>query len=220
MKKFAILFFCLSSAGVLLSGFIDAAWLQPICKPLIMASLLLYYLLSSNQETRSKALILAIIFSLAGDVLLLKKEYFIPGLIAFLLAHLLYIFAYRQHKHEPTDNALLGLQRVRLAFPVILAGTGLVVVLFPVLGDLKIPVIIYATVIAIMTITALFRFGHTAAASFWMVFIGACLFMLSDSILAINKFLHPIDLANFWIMITYSAAQYLIVSGLLKHPHK
>lgn len=220
MKKIAVFIFLLAVTGVLLSGFVDASWLQPVCKPLIMTSLLFYYYISSNRETRSNALILAMILSLAGDVLLLKSEYFIPGLVAFLLAHILYIFAYRQHKHEQSDNALMGLQRVRLAFPVILAGTGLVVILFPVLGDLKVPVIVYATVISVMTITALFRFSYTSAASFWMVFAGACLFMASDSILAVNKFLHPIHLANFWIMVTYAAAQWLIISGLLKHPHR
>jgi len=50
-----------------------------------------------------------------------------------------------------------------------------------------------------------------------MVIIGALIFMLSDTMLAINKFLEPIAYANVLIMITYIVAQYLIVSGLIKH---
>jgi uncharacterized membrane protein YhhN len=185
-----------------------------------MASLLVYYFVSAEPLERSGSLMLALILSLAGDAFLISQDYFIPGLIAFLLAHLLYILAYRQHRHEESENALMGLQRVRLAFPIILAATGLVIILYPVLGGLKIPVIIYASVLALMAIAALFRYGRTSPVSFWMVFGGAVLFMLSDSILAINKFLELLPNAGFWIMATYSAAQYMIVKGLLLHPVK
>jgi uncharacterized membrane protein YhhN len=220
MKKIALTLFVLSGTGVLLSGFTGTAWLYVISKPLIMASLLFYYLVASEPVNRSRQLILAMILSFAGDVLLMKDEYFIAGLVSFLTAHVLYIFAYRQHQHEESENSLLGLQRVRLAFPIILAGTGLVVVLYPVLGELRIPVIIYATVLVFMAINALFRHGRTSTGSFWMVFGGAVLFMVSDSILAVNKFLEPLEHAGFFIMATYILAQYLIVRGLLHHPHR
>jgi uncharacterized membrane protein YhhN len=219
MKKIALTLFILSGIGVLLSGFTGTEWLYVISKPLIMTSLLFYYLVASDPAGRSRVLMLAMILSLAGDVLLMKEAYFIGGLVSFLAAHILYIFAYRQHQHEESENSLLGLQRVRLAFPIILAGTGLVVVLYPVLGELRIPVILYATVLALMAINALFRQGRTTTGSFWMVFGGAVLFMISDSILAINKFLAPIEHAGFFIMSTYILAQYLIVRGLLNHPH-
>jgi uncharacterized membrane protein YhhN len=220
MKKIALILFILSGIGVLFSGFTGTAWLHFISKPLIMASLLLYYLLAAEPMNRSRSLILAMVFSLAGDVLLMKPEYFVAGLVAFLAAHILYIFAYRQHQYEESESSLLGLQRVRLAFPIVLAATGLVVVLYPVLGELRIPVIFYALVLALMAINALFRHGRTSTGSFWMVFGGAVLFMVSDSILAINKFLQVVDHAGFYNMSTYVLAQYLIVSGLLNHPHK
>lgn len=218
MKKLALFIFGIAVAGVLLADILEVAWLFTMTKPLIMASLLFFYSVSSGPEHRSNVLVVAIVFSLAGDVLLMKEEYFVLGLVAFLLSHLFYIFAYRQFVNEESDNALNGLQRVRLAFPIILAGSGLVVILFPVLGDLKIPVMIYAAVLAFMVISALFRFGRTNTASFWMVFTGAVLFMISDSILAINKFLTPISSSGLLIMSTYIAAQFFIIQGLLKHP--
>lgn len=166
-------------------------------------------------------MVLALIFSWGGDVLLMyqpKHElYFIFGLASFLIAHLFYIFAYRQFRSEDTSNALLGVQRFRYSFPVILAGTGLITVLYNHLGDLKIPVVIYALVLVLMVLNALFRFGRTGLASFSMVFFGATLFMISDSLIAINKFLMPVAYSGFWVMITYITAQYLIVEGLLKH---
>lgn len=217
MKKLALTVFVFAFSGVILSELMAIHWLHVISKPLIMSSLLLYYLTSVDAMNRSAMVVLAIIFSLAGDVLLMDSKYFIAGLVAFLSAHICYIFGYNQHRHEGSENALSGIQRVRMGFPVILAGTGLVVVLYPVLGELRIPVIIYASVLVIMVITALLRYGRTSPASFWMVFAGAVLFMVSDSLLAINKFLMPLSSADFFIMFCYSIAQFLIIKGLIKH---
>jgi uncharacterized membrane protein YhhN len=69
-----------------------------------------------------------------------------------------------------------------------------------------------------MMINALLRYGKTSSQSFWLVFFGATLFFISDSILAVNKFLQTIDHAGALIMFTYCAAQFLIVHGLIKHP--
>jgi uncharacterized membrane protein YhhN len=225
MKKAAIILFVIVGVCELMSGFADFGMLHLICKPLILFSLVIYYLTSIDREHRSMAAIVAMIMSLAGDVfLMLQKEYpqfFVFGLASFLIAHVFYIFAYRQHRsesHHPDE--LQGVQRIRLAFPIILAGSGLVFVLYPTLGDLKIPVLLYAIVLVVMVLTALFRFGRTETKSFWMVFIGAVLFMISDSTLAINKFLMPVAHAELIVMSTYILAQYLIVEGLLNHNPK
>ncbi len=85
---------------------------------------------------------LAVSFSFLGDTLLLFGDlaeiYFMLGLVSFLLAHLFYVYAYRQHRLAETTNSLHGVRRIRMAFPILLAGTGLLVVLFPSLGPLKI----------------------------------------------------------------------------------
>lgn len=142
------------------------------------------------------------------------------GLGAFLLAHVFYILVYRQHQTVENENQLAGVHRIRLAMPVILAGSGLIIVLYPRLNELRVPVIIYASVLVVMVLMALFRYGRTLPFSFWMVFAGALLFMVSDSLLAINKFLQPIPQAGLAIMVTYITAQYLIVEGLVKHELK
>jgi uncharacterized membrane protein YhhN len=219
MKKLALVLFILSALGVLAAGLLSIQWLYFASKPFIMISLFAYYLVSAEPVNRSRALLLAMVLSLAGDVLLMWEEYFLSGLVAFLIAHVLYSFAYRQHQHEETENTLAGLQRVRLAFPIILGGTGLIVVLYPVLGHMRLPVIVYAAVLMLMAVNALFRHGRTSPASFWMVFGGAVLFMISDSVLAVNRFLTPLTHATTYIMLTYTLAQFLIVKGLLRHPH-
>jgi uncharacterized membrane protein YhhN len=221
MKKIAWFSFLLVCVGEIISLVADIEILQTICKPLIIVTLILSYLATVPSEDRSRTLLVALFFSGAGDVLLMLRDdggsFFMMGLIAFLISHVFYIFTYRQHQHSDSENGLQGIQKVRLAFPIILSGTGLVFVLYPVLGDLKIPVMVYAIVLVVMTLNALLRLGKTPPPSFWMVFVGALLFMASDSLLAINKFLTPLPFGSLWVMTTYMSAQFLIVKGLIAH---
>ena len=223
MKKIFLYLFILVSAGVLLAEVGNADLVYLICKPAIMIMLGLHYWMTQRDQGQilSKSVVLAILFSCAGDTLLMLQgkdgNFFMYGLAAFLVAHIFYILAYRQHQSSDTSNELQGLQKIRYAFPIILSGTGLVVILFNRLGGMKIPVLIYAIVLTGMVLAALFRFGKTSASSFALVFGGAILFMISDSLIAINKFLEPLPTAGIWVMTTYIIAQYLIVTGLSKH---
>jgi len=186
---------------------------------MIMLSLGGYYLLLA--KNRSAAVLLAILFSFAGDVALMFESidarYFMGGLLAFMIAHIAYIMAYRKHQNTRQDEGVQGIQKIRFAFPIVLAGSGLVVILYPTLGALRLPVIIYALVLVLMVLNALFRYGRTSPQSFWMVFAGAILFMISDSILALDKFLTPISHAGTLIMATYATGQFLLVQGLSDH---
>ena len=221
MRRLALIGFGVVVLGELAGLMLDHDTIQMVCKPLIMVMLGIYYAASVEREHRSTALLVAIVFSLAGDVFMLwakqTESYFVLGLASFLIAHIFYILTYRQHRGEATSDELQGVQRIRLAFPVVLAGTGLVVVLYPLLGELRVPVVLYAVVLVGMALQALFRFGRTTTPSFWLVFAGALLFVLSDSLIAINKFMMPVGHAELWIMSTYIAAQYFIVRGLLEH---
>jgi uncharacterized membrane protein YhhN len=219
MKKISLYLFIVVCVGEILSEIIALPYLHQVCKPLIMTTLGVYYFY--HAEFRSTVVWLAIFFSLAGDILLMfetgQPNFFILGLSAFLIAHVFYILAYRQHQDESAENSLKGIQQIRFSFPIVLAGTGLIVVLYPSLGPLKIPVVVYALVLIVMVLNSVFRHGRTSSESFWLVLMGSILFMLSDSLLAINKFFKPVTAAGFWIMGTYIVAQFLIIAGLVKH---
>lgn len=221
MKKISLVLFLLVSAGELLSNVIDLPLLHTVCKPALLPLLLVYYVVSARTSGASMSMLVmsALVLSWLGDVLLMGEgqSFFIFGLVSFLLAHLTYIFAYRQHQQADDSKALRGIQKIRFGFPLVFAGVGLVMILYPRLSDLRIPVMVYAGVITVMTLTGLFRFGKTNASSFAQVFAGAILFMMSDSLLAVNKFLEPLAYSGLWIMITYISAQFLIVRGLLAH---
>lgn len=218
MKKFTFVFVILVLAAELISVVFNMSFVEHIAKPLIMVSLMVYYLVRVSE--RNYFFIAALVFCWLGDVLLMFQKteiFFIGGLIAFLTGHLLYMISYRQLRYADSVEGLLTTQKIRLAFPIVLAGTGLVVVLLPHLGALKIPVMIYALVLSVMVIQALFRTGFTSKRSFVLIFSGAVFFMISDSLLAINKFMQPVPMAALLIMATYMTAQFLIVEGAIDH---
>lgn len=74
---------------------------------------------------------------------------------------------------------------------------------------------IYAVSLILMSMMALNRSGRVGERSFKLVFIGSLLLLLSDSMIAFNKFHSEIPLAGFLIMLSYIAAQYLIMRGLI-----
>jgi alkylglycerol monooxygenase len=81
------------------------------------------------------------------------------------------------------------------------------------LGDpvLKVAVAAYVTVISLMAAQAIGRAGVQGDRASRWVAVGACVFMVSDSLIAIHKFVTPVALSSLWILVTYYAAQMLIV---------
>lgn len=215
MKKIVLTIFAALAIVDLVAVTFNIALVNAVVKPLLVPVLAIYYLSATKQK--NFLFLSALFFCWLGDVLLMLhgELYFMTGLIAFLTGHVLYIVCYRRFRNN--GIGLNGPQRIRYALPIVLAGTGLVTVLFPYLGSLQIPVMVYALVITLMSLQALFRYGHTRKLSFLLVFCGAISFMISDSLLAINKFMQPLPLSGLAIMLTYLLAQYLIVEGVLKH---
>ncbi len=147
---------------------------------------------------------------LAGDVFLMFSGFFIPGLVAFLLGHIAYIVLLRQGvPWFPSRTALVATLGVGGAMYAFLWLGGLPV-------GLRAPVAAYVTVIALMAAQAIGRATVLGGAPAWTVATGAAFFMLSDSLLATNKFVMPLPMAQFWVLGTYYAAQVLIVGGWLR----
>jgi uncharacterized membrane protein YhhN len=79
------------------------------------------------------------------------------------------------------------------------------------------PVAAYATVISLMVMCSIHVFTKVNSPANKMYVWGASLFVLSDSLLAIAKFAYPFPLSGVLIMLTYCAAQFLIVQGFIAH---
>src|SRR5690349_10296768 len=100
-------------------------------KPAIVLALMGYYLFTADQ--RNGAFLAGLFFGWMGDVLLMFTDrgeiFFIMGLVAFLIGHLFYIFSFRQLTWDQ-ESQLLPTQKVRYIFPILLVGTGLMVILY------------------------------------------------------------------------------------------
>jgi len=214
--------FYINAIANLFAQIIKSEWLDFITKPLIMSTLLIYYLLARKQKANTLTYLMvgAIIFSWLGDIILMLQfqfeGLFVFGLASFLIAHLFYIPAYgRAIAPDQSDDSKTFI-RTRIAF-LIFVGLALIYLLLPSLDSMLIPVALYTIVIISMAIAAVMRKGRTIDRSFIMVYSGALLFIMSDAMIAINKFLNPLVQARLLIMATYIAAQLLIVRGILVH---
>jgi uncharacterized membrane protein YhhN len=216
-RAFLFLFVFASVLNLAAMGF-GLPILNFIGKPLIVLSLIAFYVSSAGPRF-NRMIVLALVFCWAGDVLLLLnariEASFVLGLAAFLIGHLIYVVAYRQLQQTAVKDRAPSSTLMLLGLPPVAIAVVLVTLLFPGLGGLKFPVMAYSIAITWMVLTALMRNGRTTRKSFWMIFSGAFIFMISDSLLAVNKFYAPIPLSGFWVMLTYCSAQYLIVRGAL-----
>ncbi len=192
------------------------SWLRCITKPLLMPVLILLLLYSGVAATGKNLLVTGLFFSWLGDVFLLFESrnalFFILGLVSFLITHACYIIYFLSTR--PVAPSLLKKQPVYILL-ILSYGTGLVWLLFPYLGELKIPVIVYAAIICGMLLSSIHIYLKVTAPANRYFVSGAVLFVLSDSILAINKFYQPLPLAGIWLMLSYCAAQFFIVWGFV-----
>lgn len=214
-KTFSILFFMIVALELICGSVESLATFHYITKPSILIALILFFWKQSTALHKSIRLmtLLALVFSLLGDVLLIfvdqSPNYFMMGLIAFLIAHIFYITVFLKHRDKNKQPVWFGLL-------LIIYGIGMFYGLKDGLGEMLIPVLIYMLVILTMAITAFWRNNSVGKWSYVLVFFGALFFMMSDSLLAINKFHTALPLSNVSIMLTYALAQFLIVFGILK----
>jgi uncharacterized membrane protein YhhN len=188
-----------------------------VVKPLLVPVLMLL-LVNAQISSRTKWwLFTGLFFSLFGDVFLLYEFknalFFIFGLASFLLTHIFYIIYFLKIK---SPQVSLLRQQPWLGALVLAYGCSLVMLLYPGLYDLKIPVMLYAAVICSMLLCSLHVFYKAGRPANVYFVAGALLFVISDSLLAVNKFLNPFPLAGVFIMLTYCAAQFFIVKGCVK----
>ena len=192
-----------------LYGVLNHEMLAFSTKPLLMVTLVLIYLTSVKKP--SFWFVSALFFSFWGDVLLLfKEQYFVFGLASFLLAHILYI------KISASFLKKIKLQKVVLvSLPFVVFLIGLLYLIKDNLGDMLIPVVVYGITISSLGAVTLLNYVQEKSTSNLWLFLGAIIFIISDSLIAINKFYEPQEIYGLTIMATYIVAQYLICKAVI-----
>ncbi|MBW7856738.1 MAG: lysoplasmalogenase [Leptonema sp. (in: Bacteria)] len=185
----------------LLENSMHGTWWGAIIKT-IPIWIFFYLVLTTVKTTEGKLVATGILFGSGGDVLL-ALGLFVPGLVSFLIGHLFFIPAWLRRFQFRND-------RLAFSVAVLILAVGLGIWLSPSLGGFAIPVYAYVAVISIMSALSFLRTRNS-----WVLPIGTVLFVVSDAIIAINKFHTPVVLAGVLVMGTYYAAQACIALGFI-----
>lgn len=178
-------------------------------KPFLMISLVIVYLVSVKKA--SFWFVSALFFSFWGDVLLLFiDQFFVFGLASFLVAHIFYIKITSGFIRKFSFKKIM-----LLCLPFTVYLISFLSLLKDNLGEMKIPVIVYGVVICTFGIVASLNYiQEKSTVNLWL-FLGAIFFIISDSLIAINRFNEPKEIYQILIMITYIIAQYLICKAVI-----
>ncbi len=180
-----------------------------LVKPFLMPLLALWYVLSCKKP--SFYFVLALFFSFLGDVFLLDaKNYFVLGLASFLLTHVLYVsIIYKNLKDKSISKMPKFLVPFAFFFSII------VFLIYPNLGEMLIPVLVYGAIIALFGMMSLTNYVQNKSSLNLLLLFGAILFIVSDSFIALDKFYTRSVILQILVMTFYGISQYLITKVMI-----
>lgn len=204
-KKLLFVLFIIVSLLYIIGTLLDNLTLRFVFKPLIILALMMYY--SSSVKSKSKVYLAALFFSFFGDTMLLYETdiSFMIGLISFLIAHVLFIIMVVRMLSKSEFKL-----KIASSIPFMISYGGLLFLLKDNLSDMFIPVAVYGFVISIFGSVSLLNYITFKNKEGLYLMVGSVLFVISDSILAINKFNQANEYFPIIIITTYILAQYLI----------
>ena len=196
-----------------------------LCKPFLMPVLLLLFLKNSQKNFLLERVCLstALVLSCLGDILFIehRKDFFLYGVSVYFIVHLCYIATFLFQMKQLLKQRLSVSSMIVISIPFWLYLISFLSILHPKLTDnseetkdLLIPIVIYGFVIISMGYVSYLRGRNIPG--FWSVFLGALFFILSDSLLAYNRFVSRLPVPGLPIMFTYGVGQYLITIGTLQ----
>lgn len=214
IKRTFLVIFVLVLAGYLTAILLPSTMLPLILKPLLMPPLAGYFIAGARpiRSPLKTLILLALFFSWAGDIMLMYQDrselFFLAGLSAFLLAHIFYILFFHGIRRRKGIPGNLWMVLAVVAYYVLFMAW-----LDPHLGEMKMAVRMYGIFISFMLVLAMHAGFSRKVPGGKVMLPGALLFVLSDSLLAINKFYSAFTFADVLIIATYAAAQFMIVYG-------
>ena len=214
MKIVFLAVFFVSTAVHLYASLRKDTRLRNITKPVILLSLLGFYVLAARSV--SAAIVLALVFSWLGDVLLIPRgiKWFTAGGIAFMISHAFFVLGY-------TRDVVFSRIPVFLIILLAVFFAAAVAYIFSKLRPhlpkaLFYPMFLYLLINGAMNCFAIFRCVSGPSAATVTTAIGAALFFVSDTALFFVRFKKDGRLkTHFLVMLTYSIGEFLIVLGLL-----
>ena len=183
---------------------------ERVAKPLVIVVLAwLAVTMGATDHDVGRFLLVALGFSLVGDIFLLGKKTvdFTGGLVSFLVAHIAFVLAFLTLGIEPWW-ALVGLL---IAVPLSLTAGRRIVRAARREGGAALGSAVTAYLVVIVTMVA-----AASGTALPLVFLGALAFLLSDTVLALDRFVGPRSNARMLVIVTYHLGQVLMVVGALR----
>lgn len=202
------IFIIISGCIHIVSAMIGKKQYTYVAKPLTMLLIITmaYYSIPATDTSYRNFILVGLLFSLMGDIfLMLPKEKFIPGLVSFLFAHIIYTIAFLKH-YTASNLWIITL--------LLLVGVVYTSYLWSSLKSLKVPVLLYVFAILLMGYFAISWGLMSNDGSGLYAAAGAILFMFSDGCLAFRKFKGAYKWSPVMIMGTYFSAQWLIAHSI------
>ena len=196
---------------------LDRPWLNFAFKPLATLCVIAWAALGRGDDGQVKRwIVTGLAFSLLGDIALLwPVQGFLAGLVAFLLGHLSYLVALTRRVKFLASPPAFGVWAIVAASVLASLWAG-------VPADMRAPVAVYVAALSAMAAQAssvwLARRGRPDAAKWRTVAIGAALFVLSDAILATDKFVGGVPLPTLWNLSLYWLGQWFIARAAVRAP--
>lgn len=213
----AFIFFILLTIHIF-GEFFENVKIRYITKPFLMPLLIVFYIIGASSGKVNILVILALIFGTIGDVFMMKEEidkFFLNGMIAFLVGHVFYILFISQIVVNFGDFTNFPWFIIILSLPGIIIGMTSMRKMKPKLGKFLLPTIIYSGFLLIMHFSTLLISSATLDSLFWYIYIGSLLFVISDTILAWNRFVSKIKHHLVYVMSLYGLGQFLITLSFL-----
>jgi uncharacterized membrane protein YhhN len=182
---------------------------KPFPLLILIGALIWGFYRSGHPDVFSIIMGTGLVFGLVGDIFLIQeRRFFIPGLVSFLLGHLLYIAAFI---HETNTIAFYGF--IPVVF--ILAFFAIFIVKMETAAKKLLPAIaVYVLALCFMSVSA-FSFDLSRGAGFPLFSVGALIFCLSDAALSWTLFVKETKVSNVLVLISYFIAQTIIAFGVI-----
>ncbi|CEM62503.1 lysoplasmalogenase [Treponema phagedenis] len=186
----------------------------------LMPLLLLMYIVYSvfAGHALSIFIIIALFMAWFGDILLVfdfEPRNFFLGVISFGVAQIAYaIYAILKLTQTELDHNAIVIVIV-LSFIFLIYGILSFLFMHKAMKNMKATIPFYMLVISVMAISFIAYGVAMPSAGSIIAAIGACFFVISDSILANTLFINSFKKSRFFIMLTYTLAQFFIVFGAL-----
>lgn len=225
-RNFLLLLFLLLALLNLWAEYTYSRILIFTTKPLLITTLAIWFFFETKSKNTlfRKLILLALVFSIIGDTLLMfvendpnRQHFFLLGLGSFLVAHIFYLSAFV--KYPSNEPGLVNRKKWWITIFAIYLAFFNWFLLPDVPPAMQIPVLVYSIAILMMLLSCLNLNGKIPSEAFWILFSGAFLFMVSDTIIALNKFKSDefsIPFARIFIMTFYLFGQFMIVKGSAK----